>query len=207
MILLPKSQLRSSFFNRLKTQERAYNDIGIFYMPRLFTKLVKGNRILKNKLNSIYHDLVNSIEIELEHCTITFSDIEALVIENRRVFAILQGDNSPKYILKDIELKSDEKRELTIDHVVSSKDLISASQGKLIQLKKLTAELTQGKSLGKEQMRKEYDRILPDYSLTDLEILLEEIRWIAGFTTLRLMASDKNFSKGKRSIEIVTLPI
>lgn len=202
MISIPQDKLRSLFLSRLKTQERAYNDLGLYYTPRLFTKLVKDKRDLKERLNGVYHSLIDKIEIEIDLGLIYFSDIDALIIEENYVFAVLSSDRSNKHQLRNLRLRISEKKHLTIDHNLPFYELIKENLNNLLKMRTLTDEIRQGRNLTKEQMRKEYQRIFLTYSRADIDSLIQEIESLAQSTTLRLMASDKNYAKGRIPVSI-----
>ncbi|MBL7812693.1 MAG: hypothetical protein JNL57_10760 [Bacteroidetes bacterium] len=189
-------QLKKSFISRLRTQERAYNDIGIYYTPRLYAKLCKNDTNLKNSLKSIYDQLILNIKIRINPSkTILFSKIDSIAIENNEVYIISSGI---KEQLMNFKLIDSNIKYITLDHKISFYNLIKENLECLPNIKKLTADIRNGQHLSKEKMRKEYHRVSTSYQKEEIEKILEEVMCIAKKTELELMPSHLNFSKGKK---------
>ena len=204
MTVISETQLRRTFISRLKTQERAYNNIGIYYTPRLYKKLVKDKEDLNRRLDKIYHILVDNIDIDLENnYKIKFIELEELHLKQNFVYVRLKSDNTIHKIC-NFHLTSLNVRHITLDHTTSFYDLIDTNKHKLPALIELTKEIKKGKHLKKEEMRNEYPRIVSYYNMENIISILNEVSLLATQTTLRLLPSFKNFSKGKKS-DIITL--
>ena len=194
-MIIENKKLRSRFLGRIKTQERAFNNLDIYYTPRLFTKLTKGDIELKNRLNHIYSELIDNIKIPLsDQSSILFKDCAYLYINNSNVYA---STSSGRIKLQNFKIVSGHIRHITIDHDTSFYDLIKETSRDLKEFKNLTALIKNNKYHNKESMRSEYDRVVKSYAISDCRKLLDEIHLIAKNTKLTLMPSHRNFSKGK----------
>ena len=196
--MITKEQLKRRILSRLKTQERAYNKLDIYYTPRLYAKLVKSNAEHEQMLKLIYSDLIDTIGIYLVNDKIVrIVDIQALKIRDLSIYAVLYDGREMG--LKDFEIVTPDPRHITIDHAISFVDLVSENRGRLLTLAKLTAIIRQGKNLNKENMRKEYARVEKYFPADEIVPLLEDIKFLASKSKLKLMPGSKNYSKGRRS--------
>ncbi|HXS36352.1 MAG TPA: hypothetical protein VN721_06600 [Flavipsychrobacter sp.] len=186
-------ELKKRFLSRLRTQERAYNDLEIYYTPRLYPKLLKNSLEHKENLRKLYLKLIDEIEIELiNNSVVKFSNIDTLYVEQLELFALTKCG---RIKVKDFQ-GCTSIRDITLDHTIPFYDLISNLRDRLPILKRLSFNIRNGSNnLTKEQMRIQYERVskIP----IDLNCLLSELELLAGETKLRLMLGKNNFSKGK----------
>ncbi len=191
-------QLQKTFLSRLRTQERAYNDLGVYYTPRLYAKLCKHDEELRDELRQIYTDLIDKIEIPINRDrVVSLRKVCDLDVQDKEVIVSLLNGEVVK--LENFVLPQSGVNHITIDHKVAFKDLVEHNKGRLPKMSKLTKEISRGSYLSKEKMRKEYARIVSNYKREDIKELLKEVRFLAEKAELKLMPSHKNFSKGARA--------
>ena len=196
-MVVPSAKLYQTFLGRLKTQERAYNELGLFYTPRLYSKFVKRHPELKPQLTSIYETLLNGVGVVLsDDREIKLQELGAVTILNGVVYGTLQ--EGKQIMLKDFALVSAAMRHITLDHSQSFYALVETHLLNLPHLRALTRAISKGHSLSKEQMRREYARVVDEYTLDEVKGVLKDVQYLAEQTKLVLMPSHLNYAKGKR---------
>lgn len=196
-MIFTKENLKRTFLGRLRTQERAYDEIGIYYTPRLYAKLCKPFPDLKYKLKLIYDQLIDQIEIPNSNGDLRLSSVRLLELKGDKVEILLENGN--KIQLENFKLVKPNIRCISLDHTESFFNLINRSKSELISLVKLTTKIQNGSKKDKEQMRKEYNRIVQEYTYNEIIAILNDVSHIATITKIKLMPSHLNFKKGNKN--------
>jgi hypothetical protein len=197
-LIIKQEKLRKVILSRLKTQERAYKSINIYYTPRLYAKLVKVNSEHMQTLAAIYNDLADRVEIGLiNNEVVKLYEIKEFRIEQLQVYARLFDGR--KIQLHNFEVPAAKSKHITIDLTVPFFYLINSNSHQLPAINKLTEIIRLGRDLNKEEMRKEYTRVHAEFPAADIDLLLNELKLLAGLTKLKLMPAQENYSKGKKT--------
>lgn len=200
-----KSDLIKNFSLRIKTQDRFYENIffPIRFITRVFS-LKKERSVFTNWINN----LLNSITIFLEENETTFREITSLTIENDKVYVTQKGIKKLAYTklsdnvtLVPFSLKALNK--ISIDHDRSLFDVMNTNLTSLPTIILITNELKKhipGKISYQKLSKISHSNKLNDFIETiDTQDLMQELMLIASETSLQLMDSSQNTSKGKNN--------
>ena len=196
-MVIPSAKLYQTFLGRLKTQERAYNDLGLFYTPRLYSKFARRYPELKPVLTSIYESLLSRVGVVLcDGKEIKLHELSTISIKDRMVHATLNDGQS--IMMKDFQIVDAAIKHITLDHKTSFFKLVEVNLANLTHLQALTQAICKGQCLNKEKMRSQYTRVVAEYPLEKVNGVLKDVQFIAEQTKLVLMPSHLNYAKGKK---------
>ncbi|AWM32144.1 hypothetical protein DDQ68_04640 [Hymenobacter nivis] len=123
-------------------------------------------------------------------------ELQSVSIKNLDVYGTLH--DGKEIMLNNFQVISASIKHITLDHTVSFYNLVNQNLSQLPDLKLLYQTISNGRKLNKEKMRGEYERIVNQYSMDEVDTVLKEVKYLAVHTKLVLMPSHLNYSKGKK---------
>lgn len=200
-----KNDLYKIFSFRLITQDRFYDSI--FY-PISFIKRFLYLKGEKQFLDNWVERLLDSVNVHLEDGMIPLNTISELEISNRNIYVKTKGisemaftklSDNKTLVPFDIQLL----RKVALDHEKPLLHIMSENMEALLTFQAITKELKKHLrgTINRKKLMKSNNEVLNSnfFDVLNLDNLKMEMELIASKTSLQLMDSGHNLSKGTRA--------
>jgi len=197
-----KNDLYKIFSFRIITQDRFYD--AIFY-PINFIKRFLYLKGEKQYLDNWVERLLDSVNINLENKMIQLNTISELEINNRKIYIKSKGISEMAFTkLSDnktlVPFDIQQLREVALDHEKPLLHIMSENMETLLTFQAITKELKKHLrgTINRKKLMKASNKVLKSDFVDELNLkhLKNEMELIASKTSLQLMDSGHNSSKG-----------
>jgi hypothetical protein len=199
-----KNDLYKIFTFRLITQDRFYNRI--FY-PISFIKRVFYLKGEKQFLDNWVERLLDGVNIHLENEVIQLNNVSELDIKDSKIYVKSKGISAMAFTkLSDnktlVPFNIKMLKKVALDHEKPLLNIMSENWDKLLTFQEISNELKKhlNGTVNRKKMNRANNQVLESdfFDVLNIENLKQEMELIASKTSLQLMDSGHNSSKGKR---------